>query len=303
MIKCLEKLIQEKNKDQHDREVYLSKNYDEYLLYTDIIEKMNISQHYRILQMAIKNYQYNNFPYDLFTSFLISQLEKGMKDFSILMTLVDIKKINREDLLKIAKLTNFDGSPFKIPNYYIFECICTDKQETEKNIDTITTVINSSLTEIKKQLNEIINQRNVFHKVLDDIKSDISDIQNKQNLLQSKISKVDKNIKSKIPEINENINSKISEIISMQKKFNDENKDFIQKQISDSQDKNKEFLISSINELKSKIKDTQTKSNNLILSKAEENKKSIDFQMTLKIKFHLLFIVHHITKLIMFLIS
>ena len=302
MNKLLEKLIKGKNKDQHFKEVHLSKNYNEFLLYQDLIEKIEIAQHYRILQMAIKNN--DNISYDSFASFLINQLENGKKDFSILMTLVDIRKI-----IKIAKLTNFDGSPFKIPDDYILECICTDKQATDKNFDSITTQIYSVFNTIKKQLSEIIDQRNTFQKALNDIKSDISDIQNKQDLLKSKISYVKKNIKSEISNINENIESKASDInknikseisninknikleisninenikskfINKQEEINNGNKDFVQKQISDAQDKNKELLISTINDLKKTIQDIQTNSNNIILSNANENKKSIDLQI------------------------
>lgn len=278
MKKCLEKLIQEKNQDQHDKEVHLSKNYNEFLLYGDIIEKICVSQHYRILKMAINN-QYGNFPYDSFASFIISQLEKGMNGFSILMKLVDISKIKREDLLKIAKLTDFEGSPFKLPNDYLLKCICDDKQETEKNFDILTTLINSGFNEIKQQLKEIIDQKKEFKKTLSDIKSEISDIQKSQNSLKSKISNVNKNITSEIPEMANIIKSEISEIIDIQKKYNDENKDFIQKQISDAKDKNSELLLSTINEFKNKIKDLQTKNVDLILSKEEENQKSINSQL------------------------
>ena len=322
MEKYLERLIREKDKDQHKNEVYLSKKYAEFLLYPDIIEKIGIAQHYRILQMAIENDKYNEFPYDIFASFLINQLEKGYKNYNFLLTLVDVKKINREDLLKITKLTK--DSSFKISDDYLLECLCTDKQETEKKFEAIANLINSSFNTLKEYLSNEINnikqnlndQRNDFLKNSNDIKSEISNVQNKQDLLKSEISHVENNIKSNLSEIMRNIKSEVSHIqnkqkllkteissveknikaeisaiIDNQEEFNNENKQFIQKQISDAQDKNKELLISTVNELNNKIKENHTESVDLILSKVKENKKSIDSQIkdvknSIPIRFH-----------------
>lgn len=263
----LQNYIQNKGTDQHLQETYLAKNYNEFLQCQDMIEQIDISQHYRILQKAIEHDSKNQISYDLFASFLLKQFEKGKKDMEVLLELIDIKKLQKDDLIKFARCKNIDIGIIKIPNDFILESI--------NNIEKYMENINKYMGEMKKFVESNIYEINRYiTEEYKTINEQIKKIDNQNINITKDINKLNESFKLEIVNANNqtivnqnNIKDIISEINS------------IKTIMSLNQKENKELILKEIGDIKIKISqshENNKNANNQILSKIQDCKESIN---------------------------
>ena len=258
---AIENIINLKGKDNSSDEFFLGTHYNEMLKFQELISKMNLAQHHRILEYALK--QENEIPinYENLISFIFNEL-KYNDDFNILLTLIDIKKLKRKDLLKITKCPNFQESMLNIPKHYFIDLIENEHNQASIMFDEIKNEIRS----ISKKNGEIFNLiklefSNLFNQFVQESKNQSNSIIKSINYqVEKQIDNVHKNIDCTYNKINERINSIHKNIDGIYGKV-DERINSVHKNIDEKSELNKNIINEKFNECNKNI---ENKSNSLV---------------------------------------
>ena len=232
----LEQLINEEG--NYEQEFNIAMHYNEIFQYPELCSQLRISNHHRILQMAIKheNENENKINYDELISFIIGQLEKRKYNMNILLELIDPNQLTKSSIIKILECPNIDDS---FMNTRILFLRMLKNVDAQQHIikDTITSQfevfrseinqnIASQIEEIKQTLsNQIQEKYDLIKKTVEVNKKEISNITSKFDVVFNKINQITKdlsvnsnNMKNEISEIKK----QISKTIEDTKKENDQ---------------------------------------------------------------------------------
>lgn len=232
----LEQLINEEG--NYEQEFNIAMHYNEIFQYPELCSQIRISNHHRILQMAIKheNENENKINYDELISFIIGQLEKRKYNMNILLELIDPNQLTKSSIIKILECPNIDDS---FMNTRILFLRMLKNVDAQQHIikDTITSQfevfrseinqnIASQIEEIKQTLsNQIQEKYDLIKKTVEVNKKEISNITSKFDVIFNKVNQITKdlsvnsnNMKNEISEIKK----QISKTIEDTKKENDQ---------------------------------------------------------------------------------
>ncbi|KAK8881467.1 hypothetical protein M9Y10_004203 [Tritrichomonas musculus] len=144
--------------DHHNKEIYLAQHYNELLKYPELIKNLELSQHLRIIQIALRCHKKDDFDIHGLISFAINCVQEDRK-YSILFSPLDPNDFTIDELQQLLTCPNLD-------KFFL----------NFKTIDFLTTIKNNK-EKIEKQQQEINQLRNIFN----DIKQLIIDQQATMN--------------------------------------------------------------------------------------------------------------------------
>lgn len=182
------KNTQNGNIDSHCDEVFLSKHYNELLMYPQLLKNIDIANHYRILKLAIQNDK-ENFNLHQFLDFLIDSMQNDDKKYSVLLSLFNPIEFKEDEIIRLSKCKNYDDSFTKYRSSDILTIMEQNNKQMLKQAEII--------QKLQSNQEQMINQFNELQKSNKEIKDQIQVILNFQST----------NLIEKINESNQNINS------------------------------------------------------------------------------------------------
>ena len=94
--------------------IFLSHNYNRLLKLPDLLQKLEIHSHMRILETAVKYKDQKIFNFHVFINFIIQMLEKpNSREYSVFLSLFKVDDFNLDELEKLYKCKNLDKSFLK----------------------------------------------------------------------------------------------------------------------------------------------------------------------------------------------
>lgn len=253
--------------DQHAKEVYLSKHYNEILQYPEILEKMGIPQHFRIVQQSLSHYTKEEFNYRGFISFVLKLIEKGFdRKYTVLLSLLEFDDFDLSEIERLCKCPNFDES---FLNFKVVNNISKMKENNEKMVQQ-----EENIRNLQNQINEFKSQNK---QIFDAITTKMIDLFTNQQksideLKQQNKELIDVKMTSFNSDLKKEIENYKSEIKSQSKQLIDDQTSKIE-QIFTSINSSKQQIDQKIDSLKNDIFEKFENSQNQIIKQDDEIKK------------------------------